>query len=76
MCALKPCPFCGNSDIEIVRVGDRRQSCIMACGWCGCRMESHELGYGEAWNSRTEIKVVKKTAHNTHCTKRKKASNV
>lgn len=53
---LKPCPFCGNKDIEIEREGTNRQSCVIACGYCGARMESNEIGHGDAWNTRAENK--------------------
>jgi len=49
---LKPCPFCGNHEIEIEREGTSRASCVVLCGWCGCKLESNEIGYGEAWNRR------------------------
>lgn len=53
MSELLPCPFCGG-DAEFERMGDRRQSCIVACTDCGCRHESsdeHENN-GASWNSR------------------------
>lgn len=50
---LKPCPFCG-FDAEFERLGDRRQSCIVACQNCGCRHESGDEGNfcGQSWNLR------------------------
>lgn len=50
---LKPCPFCqGSASIE--RFGDRRQSTIYSCDWCGCTLETgEEWGYGDQWNQRT-----------------------
>lgn len=50
---LKPCPFCqGSASIE--RLGDRRQSTIYSCDWCGCTLETgEEWGHGEQWNNRT-----------------------
>lgn len=50
---LKPCPFC-KGEAEFERMGTRRQSCIVACQWCGCRLESNEEGdrCGEQWNTR------------------------
>lgn len=51
--ALLPCPFCGH-DAEVEREGTGRQSCIVACTWCGCRLESNESGAGAAWNEREE----------------------
>ena len=49
---LKPCPFCGSNEIEIIREGTRIASCILSCAWCGCTMESNEIGYGAFWNKR------------------------
>lgn len=48
---LLPCPFCGGEP-EVIRAGDRRQSCIVGCTTCGCRLESNEPGAGWAWNRR------------------------
>jgi Lar family restriction alleviation protein len=48
---LKPCPFCGG-EAEVEREGTSRQSCIIACADCGCRLESNERGAGEEWNRR------------------------
>lgn len=52
---LLPCPFCGG-EAEVERYGTRRQSCIVSCLWCGCRLESNEEGAGWAWNNRHEEK--------------------
>jgi Lar family restriction alleviation protein len=49
---LKPCPFCGEVDIEVERVGTNRASCIVACTNCGVRIESGETGFGDVWNTR------------------------
>lgn len=51
---LKPCPFCGNTKPTFERLGTPRQSCIVACGYCGCRNESSDEGddCGETWNER------------------------
>ena len=49
---MLPCPFCGHDDIAVEREGSGRQSCIVACEWCGCRLESNENGDGDAWNNR------------------------
>lgn len=49
---VKPCPFCGCIMVELVRPGTPRQSCIVACADCGCRLESNEIGALEAWNRR------------------------
>lgn len=51
---LRPCPFCGNGEPEFERLGDRRQSCIVACGHCGARHESSDEGEsnGQSWNRR------------------------
>lgn len=50
---LLPCPFC-SGQAEIVRAGTRRQSTIIACSDCGCRLESPDEGdqYGDSWNHR------------------------
>ena len=48
---LKPCPFCGGS-AEVEREGTSRQSCIVSCTDCGCKLESNETGYGYYWNCR------------------------
>ena len=49
---LKPCPFCGSDEISIVRTGTSRQSSIVECQNCGCRLEANELRTGSAWNGR------------------------
>lgn len=51
---LAPCPFCGHDAPEFERKGTGRQSCIVACGNCGCRHESSDEGdlSGSSWNSR------------------------
>lgn len=49
---LIDCPFCGSSDIEVVRPGTNKHSCIVQCADCGCTLESNELGYGKFWNIR------------------------
>jgi Lar family restriction alleviation protein len=53
---LLPCPFCGHDTPEFERMGDRRQSCIVICGWCGARHESSDEGdrCGSSWNQRAE----------------------
>ncbi len=51
---LKPCPFCGG-EAEVEREGTSRQSCIIDCANCGCRLESNEIGAGDAWNRRSLI---------------------
>jgi Lar family restriction alleviation protein len=49
---LLPCPFCGG-EAKIERVGTARQSCIIACQECGCRLETGEVWtMGEQWNTR------------------------
>ena len=53
MSELLPCPFCGNDEILLDRMGTSRQSCIVRCGWCGCVVESNENGFGAAWNTRS-----------------------
>ena len=54
---LHPCPFCGNTEPYFVRIGDSKQSPIIACGYCGCRMEANEtdIHNGSAWNRRACI---------------------
>lgn len=53
---LLPCPFCGHESPEFERMGGRRQSCIVICGWCGARHESSDEGdrCGSSWNQRAE----------------------
>ena len=65
---VKPCPFCGCSMVELVRPGTSRQSCIVACADCGCRLESNEIGALEAWNRRADTMEQKFTAHNKQST--------
>lgn len=53
---LKPCPFCGGI-AEFERMGTPRQSCIIACTDCGCRLETGETwASGIAWNERKGCK--------------------
>jgi hypothetical protein len=53
MTELEPCPFCGG-EAEFERMGDHRQSCIVACQDCGCRLETGETwNCGQSWNTRT-----------------------
>jgi Lar family restriction alleviation protein len=54
--SLLPCPFCGNTEPYFVRLGDSKQSSIIACGYCGCRMEANEVDThnGSAWNRRVD----------------------
>ena len=51
---LLPCPFCGHSTPEFERLGTGKQSCIVACGNCGCRHESGDEwdDCGKSWNTR------------------------
>ena len=51
---LKPCPFCGDTEPAVERVGDPRQSSIVACGTCGATVEGNEStdGTGAKWNDR------------------------
>lgn len=53
---LKPCPFCGGG-AEIERMGTSRVSCIVACTYCGARVESSDEGEhsGSAWNRRFHL---------------------
>lgn len=50
---LDPCPFCGG-EASFERLGTNRQSCIINCENCGCRLETGESGEscGEQWNRR------------------------
>lgn len=54
MSDLKPCPFCGHETPYFERRGTPRQSCIIACGNCGCQHESSDEGdrCGTQWNER------------------------
>ena len=54
MSKLKPCPFCGDSNVLIEREGTNRVSCIISCADCGGRLESNEVGFGLRWNTRVE----------------------
>ena len=50
---LEVCPFCGG-DAQFERVGTPRQSTIVACSECACRLESpDEFNYSTSWNRRT-----------------------
>lgn len=57
MIELLPCPFCGDSNIIVERTGTTKQSCIVYCGECGCRLESNEIGAGWYWNNRKTLKL-------------------
>lgn len=49
---LLPCPFCGGS-ASIEQRGNRRQSTIYQCDYCGCSLETgEEWGHGKDWNTR------------------------
>lgn len=49
---LKPCPFCGG-EAALEQIGNRRQSTIVACTYCGARHEcGEERGHGTSWNTR------------------------
>jgi len=57
---IKPCPFCGNDDIdpllliEII-IGTNRKSQIYTCLECGCQLETNEKGLKNSqWNDRAE----------------------
>lgn len=53
---LLPCPFCGGA-AEFERRGTGRQSCIVACTDCGCRLETGETwNSGRQWNTRVQPK--------------------
>lgn len=55
---LLRCPFCGDSLIQVERVGTSRQSCVVSCEQCGCRLESNENGFCKAWNTRPPAEPV------------------
>ena len=48
---LKPCPFCGDSEIEIIRENTHRHSAIIACQNCRCKLEANNNAK-DAWNRR------------------------
>lgn len=49
---LKPCPFCGGRAV-VERKGSARQSHIISCEDCCCRLETGEIwNAGRAWNTR------------------------
>ncbi len=49
---LLPCPFCGG-EAEVQQQGTNRQSHIIACTNCGCRLETGETwNAGSLWNKR------------------------
>jgi transcription elongation factor Elf1 len=53
-----PCPFCGEKEIEVERQGNGRQSHIVVCTNCGCRLESNESdGSNTAWDTRSDEAV-------------------
>ena len=59
---LLPCPFCGE-EAEIERPGTARQSMIVACTNCGCRVESGDvcgltLPESWKWNLREEAAEI------------------
>jgi len=69
--SLKPCPFCGG-EAEFEREGTSRQSCIVSCTECGCRLESNEThDSGDSWNTRTcddgETTVIPKVNPSCSC---------
>ena len=53
---LKECPFCGDEEIRVIRVGTPAASCIVGCTNCGAELESNEIGSGYYWNDRPQIK--------------------
>jgi len=59
-----PCPFCGSNDIQVVRGGDNRRSCIIGCGDCGCTLETNEIGSGRLWNQRAKTIEAAATSYN------------
>lgn len=54
---LLPCPFCGGEAI-VERKGSFRQSNIVTCTECGCRVESGDVFDATAsWNRRAAPKT-------------------
>lgn len=52
---LLPCPFCGGKAV-VERKGTAKQSCIIACESCGCRLETGEVwSMGDRWNTRHPV---------------------
>ncbi len=51
---LLPCPFCAGK-AEYERLGDGRQSCIITCTDCGCKLESNEREWTNGWNWNNRI---------------------
>ena len=53
--SLLPCPFCGG-EAEVERMGTQRQSHIVTCTECGCRLETGETEgfHNQQWNTRHE----------------------
>jgi hypothetical protein len=51
---LKPCPFCGHTTPYFERIGTRRASCIVVCGYCSGSHESsdEDENNGRSWNHR------------------------
>jgi Lar family restriction alleviation protein len=59
MTYLKPCPFCGQEETEIIN--DERRLAVR-CGYCGATGEecSTEKQAIEAWNKRVETELEQK----------------
>lgn len=56
---LEPCPFC-ESEVEIKRYGDKRQSTQYQCTNCGCFLETgEEWDHGRRWNDQYALKRIK-----------------
>jgi len=56
-----PCPFCGETEIEVVRPGTNRASRQVRCTNCGCDLETNEIDSWDEWNSRDyKVKMEKK----------------
>lgn len=54
MSELKPCPFCGGTDLGQVH---RTTQNYVSCHSCGARMTQSDVGYGDAqklWNRRAQ----------------------
>jgi transcription elongation factor Elf1 len=48
----KPCPFCGETEIEVIRPGTYRASRQVKCTNCGCELETNEIDSWDQWNFR------------------------
>jgi Lar family restriction alleviation protein len=49
---LKPCPFCGRTDLEIVKFHDRCYAIVCKCGCESPHDSVSEAGVIRIWNRR------------------------